>query len=1222
LKTGSVPRPGTHSLALRASSVRLISPEIPSIPARHRVELRTWAQGACLVLLLLGWPIRGYSQNVSGNAISNFGSEPLGQTLTQPVVLTVNSSLSLTSVTASGDYSVVSDTCSLNTTLAAGTMCTLDVAFEPTRAGNRWFTLTVATSSGTFTFGLAGIGLGPVMAITPGIMHFAAGTGSSGYAGDGAAATSATFTDSSGATVDSAGNIYIADTYDDVIRVVNRQSTAITAYGVTIQPDDIATVAGTYSGALSCESNGGYSGDNGSAISAELFCPSGVAIDPAGNLYIADSLNNVIRKVNPAGTITTAAGNGTGAGYGVGHTHTGGYTGDGGAATSAELFNPLGVATDSAGNLYIADSQNNAVRVVNTQKSAITLYGVTIQPGDIETVAGTGTQGYTGDGHAATAAELYEPYGMAVDPAGNLDISDSFNFVVRRVNSSGTISTVAGNGTQGSIGNGGAATGAEFNYPAGIYTDAAGDFYVSDLNNDEVRKVDLAGIVTNVAGDGESIGTAVDGQVATGAPMAGPNGVAADGAGNLYIVASNRVFQVNVSTSLISFGSVTVGQTGTAQSVVVSDVGNAALSFTAAPSVSTNFTSETVGNDCANGSDLTAGTGTCNVGVASSPTVTGPTIGTAMLSDNAFNSPQTIDLTGGGSAGTGGGAPTLTALSQYSATAGSAGFTLTLTGTNFISTSVAQWNGAALTTTYVSATSLTAVVPMADLASAATVSVTVFNSPSGGTTSALTFDVNNPVPTLTSLSQNSATAGSAGFTLTLTGTNFIATSIAQWNGAALSTTYVSATSLTAIVPAGDLAAVGTASVTVFNPTPGGGTSTPALAFAINNPLPSLTMLSQNSATAGSAGFTLTLTGTNFISSSVAQWNGTALSTTYVSSTSLTAVIPTGDLAEQGSATVTVFNPTPGGGTSGGLTFTINAAVGTTPTLTSLSPSFAIVGGAAFTLTANGTNFISTSVVQWNGTALTTTYVSATQLTASVPASDIATAGTASVTVFNPTVEAGVHPENARPLAGPPGTTSNALTFDIVDFSVSSTTPSESVSAGGSATFAITTASVDGTFPNSVTFTVSGLPTGAAAMFSPTSVTPGAGSTMTVTTLGCTAGLGALPPLNRREPGFPTSLPRSLPAWLAVLILAILLAGVGYVRAPGGRPMRRLVPVASVILLIVTAGYLTGCAGGFPQLESSSCTATPSGSHAVTVTGTSGSDVHTTTVTLIVGTVNL
>ncbi|HOS48099.1 MAG TPA: hypothetical protein PLG57_05655 [Bacteroidia bacterium] len=183
----------------------------------------------------------------------------------------------------------------------------------------------------------------------------------------------------------------------------------------------------------------------------------------------------------------------------------------------------------------------------------------------------------------------------------------------------------------------------------------------------------------------------------------------------------------------------------------------------------------------------------------------------------------------------------------------------------------------------------------------------------------------------------------------------------------------------------------------------------------NNPTPTLTGINPSSAVAGSSSFTLTVSGSSFISGSIVKWNGTALTTTFVNASQLTAVVPATNISAAGSATVTVFNPTPGGGTSAGITFTISVPVNPTPILTGINPSSAVAGSSSFTLTVSGSSFISGSIVKWNGTALTTTFVNASQLTAVVPATNISTAGTATVTVFNPT---------------PGGGTSSGINFTI------------------------------------------------------------------------------------------------------------------------------------------------------------------------------------------------
>ncbi len=262
----------------------------------------------------------------------------------------------------------------------------------------------------------------------------------------------------------------------------------------------------------------GFSGDGGPATSAQLFSPEGVAVDGAGNLFIADLLDNRIRKVTPAGTITTVAGNGTL-----------GFSGDGGPGTSAELASPTGVAVDGAGNLFIADFLNNRIRKVTPA-------------GIITTVAGNGTIGFSGDGGPGTSAQLFLPEGVAVDGAGNLFIADSGNNSIRKVTPAGTITTVAGNGTLGFSGDGGPATLAELDSPVGVAVDGAGNLFIADSENNLIRKITPAGTITTVAGNGTR-GFSGDGGPGTSAELASPSGVAVDRAGNLFIAEwrNNRV---------------------------------------------------------------------------------------------------------------------------------------------------------------------------------------------------------------------------------------------------------------------------------------------------------------------------------------------------------------------------------------------------------------------------------------------------------------------------------------------------------------------------------------------------------------------------------------------------------------------------------------------------------------------------------------------------------
>jgi hypothetical protein len=340
--------------------------------------------------------------------------------------------------------------------------------------------------------------------------------------------------------------------------------------------------------------------------------------------------------------------------------------------------------------------------------------------------------------------------------------------------------------------------------------------------------------------------------------------------------------------------------------------------------------------------------------------------------------------------------PSITSISPSTASAGGPGFTLTVTGSSFVSTSVVRVNGASRTTSFVSATQLTAAIPASDIAAAGTLSITVFNpTPGGGTSMALTLTVTGSAPSLASISPNNATAGGPAFTMTANGSNFVSGATVQVNGSNRTTTFVSATQLTAAVPASDIASAGTLAIGVVNPD---GSSTGTLSFTVNNPSPSLTSISPSTAKAGGPGFTLTVTGSSFVSTSVVQVNGASRTTSFVSATQLTAAIPASDIAAAGTLSITVFNPTPGGGTSSAVSFTVTSSP---PSLASISPSTATAGGPAFTLTANGSNFVNGSVVQVNGANRTTTFVSGTQLTAAIPASDIASTGTLAIGVVNP-----------------------------------------------------------------------------------------------------------------------------------------------------------------------------------------------------------------------------
>ena len=335
-------------------------------------------------------------------------------------------------------------------------------------------------------------------------------------------------------------------------------------------------------------------------------------------------------------------------------------------------------------------------------------------------------------------------------------------------------------------------------------------------------------------------------------------------------------------------------------------------------------------------------------------------------------------------------APVISGLSPDSTTAGGPAFTLTVNGSGFNSGAAVEWNGAALATTYVSVNQLTAAAPANLIASPGSASIHVANS--GGTTSnALTFTINAPTASVSSLSPVSATAGGPAFTLTVNGSGFLPASAVEWNGSPLPTSYVSATQLSASVGASLIAGAGAASISVGS----SGTTSNALLFTINAATPSVSSLSPASATAGGPGFSLMVNGSGFLPASAVEWNGSPLPTSYVSATQLSAVVGATLIASAGAASITVSSS---GTTSNALVFTISAA---TPSVSSLSPASATAGGPGFSLMVNGSGFLPASTVEWNGAPLSTSYVGATQLSAPVGASLIASAGSASVTVLNP-----------------------------------------------------------------------------------------------------------------------------------------------------------------------------------------------------------------------------
>lgn len=461
-------------------------------------------------------------------------------------------------------------------------------------------------------FGLALVGVSVLSAagqltVTPGrVTATTAGTGTAGYSGDSGVAASARLASPSAVAYDRSGNLFVADTANHLIREVVKSS------------GTIVTVAGS--------GMAGFAGDGGAATSALLDTPTGVAVDSNGILYIADSHNARIRRV-AGGIISTVAGTGVS-----------GFSGDGGAAASAQLASPSGVAVDTSDNLYIADTGNHRVRRVA---------GVIIT-----TVAGTGDQGFSGDGGAATSATLDAPASVAVDAAGNLYIADRHNQRIRVVGTNGTITTFAGSGTPGFsggfAGDGAAATAAALSRPSGVSVDSAGNVYIADANNQRVRTV-TAGVITTAFGNG-SQGFSGDGGRPDAASLDTPKSVAIDSNGNFALADSMNHRIRSAADATIAFASSAVGTSSATQGITLTNAGSVDLTIASAV-VSGPFVVTGSSTCAAVPFTLSAGT-SCTEVLAFAPTQAGVANGSIAFAGPGA-APQTILLSAvAGAAGT------------------------------------------------------------------------------------------------------------------------------------------------------------------------------------------------------------------------------------------------------------------------------------------------------------------------------------------------------------------------------------------------------------------------------------------------------------------------------------------------------------------------------------------------------------------------------------------
>jgi sugar lactone lactonase YvrE len=492
----------------------------------------------------------------------------------------------------------------------AGDTCTVSVALQPKYPGLRTGAVVITTSSGGFMGSalLAGFATGSLPVFAPGTIDTVAGNVDWIYQGDGGLANQSPIFLPTGVVADAAGNLYLADSQNNRVRRVDGKTQLI------------STVAGT--------GVPGYGGDGGPAVDALINVPAGLVLDGAGNLYFADSGNHIVRRIDAVtGVISTVAGT----------PGKQGYSGDSLAATAAKLAFPEGVAFDAAGDLLIADTGNNVIREVAATSTGFAT---------ISTIAGTGAAGFNGDNQLATAAELNSPWSVAVAPDGSIYIADLTNNRVRKVSGSGTISTVAGTGTRGFMGDSGIATAALLGEPAALAIDPAGDLYIADSDNNRIREVNAATQLIETISGNSSEQFAGDGGPADLASMYGPYALFFDQTGNLFIadMFHNRIRRINALSLSLNYATIKVGNVSEPQSVGLANDGNATLVLTLPTLV--NAATDGSTTTCTTGADILSAS-TCVIGAEFAPAVIGdPVLGSITVNSAAGNTAPMINLSG------------------------------------------------------------------------------------------------------------------------------------------------------------------------------------------------------------------------------------------------------------------------------------------------------------------------------------------------------------------------------------------------------------------------------------------------------------------------------------------------------------------------------------------------------------------------------------------------
>ncbi|MEI7435741.1 MAG: MBG domain-containing protein, partial [bacterium] len=441
---------------------------------------------------------------------------------------------------------------------------------------------------------------------TNGIITTVAGNGVAGNSGDGGQATNAAVYCPANVSVNTQGVIYITDAASRIRRVgTNGIITLFAGTGIS-----------------------SFSGDGGAATNARMNYPCGTAVDAVGKLYIADYYNNRVRRVGTDGIIQTIAGTGTS-----------GFSGDGGPATSATFNAPLDVKVDAVGNVYVLDFGNNRVRKINTTS------------GVISTIAGTGTAGYNGDGISATNAKLNGARALALDTAGNVYVADYGNYRIRRIGTNGLISTIAGSGANGFSGDGGAATNASMTRPIGVVVDSSGNVVISDQSNYRIRRVSASGAMTWTLS-----GTPGPGDVGvTNVTLYANNGtLSTSNSFNITVAGTARPLLLNRNSGATiangAYSSPTLGTdfgtVGTNEvlllSLSITNFGTAPLTISGVSTSGYNFSSFTFSNLPA---VVAAGTAS-NFALVYAPGAIGTAWATLSLTNNGTNSPYVIKVAG------------------------------------------------------------------------------------------------------------------------------------------------------------------------------------------------------------------------------------------------------------------------------------------------------------------------------------------------------------------------------------------------------------------------------------------------------------------------------------------------------------------------------------------------------------------------------------------------